>query len=111
MKLVGTTNCTWPAYSAPDSPPIQAPITNAHSLNLNVGTPMISAASSSSRMATQARPTLERSRLPTNISTMMISTSDSQNHHTPLFRCLVNSPQVASPALPAEKIPSGCFGR
>ena len=34
-----------------------APMANAHSLNLNVGTPISSAASSSSRMAAQARPT------------------------------------------------------
>ncbi|SLJ81882.1 Uncharacterised protein [Mycobacteroides abscessus subsp. abscessus] len=50
-------NCTWPAYIAPDSPPTAAPMRKAHSLNLKVGTPMISAASSSSRIATQARPT------------------------------------------------------
>ena len=66
LKVGGATNCTWPAYSAPDSPPIAAPITNAHSLNRNVLTPMTSAASSSSRMATQARPTRLRSRLPTS---------------------------------------------
>src|SRR6476620_6593652 len=94
LKFVGTTNCTWPAYKAPDRPPMLAPMVNAHSLNLNVGTPMISAASSSSRMATQARPTRDRSRFPTNSSTMMISTIESQYHQTPLLRVL--------PPLPAE---------
>ena len=72
---------------------------NAHSLNLNVGTPMISAASSSSRIATQARPTRDRSRFPTNSSTMMISTMESQNHQTPEFSVPLT--------LPAEKTPSG----
>ena len=80
-------------------PPIIAPMTNAHSLNLKVGTPMISAASSSSRIATQARPTRDRSRFPTNSNTMMISTIDSQNHQTPEFSVL--------PTLPAENTPSG----
>ena len=51
---------------------------------------MISAASSSSRMATQARPTRDRSRFPTNSSTMMISTMDSQNHQTPEFSVAVD---------------------
>ncbi len=35
---------------------------NAHSFILNVGTPMASAASSSSRMAAHARPTRDRFR-------------------------------------------------
>ena len=34
-----------------------APMAKAHSLNLKVGTPISSAASSSSRIASQARPT------------------------------------------------------
>src|SRR6266536_364671 len=46
-----------PAKSTPPKPPMQAPIANAHSLYLTVRTPMISAASSSSRMASQDRPT------------------------------------------------------
>ena len=85
LKFVGTTNCTWPAYSAPDIPPMAAPITNAHSLNRKVGTPITSAASSSSRMATQARPTRDRSRFPTNSSTMMIRTIETQYQNTPEF--------------------------
>ncbi len=74
-------------------------MTNAQSLNRNVGTPMISAASSSSRIATQARPTRDRSRFPTNSSTMMISTMETQNHQTPEFSLLAT--------FPAEKTPSG----
>ena len=45
------------AYSVPEKPPMAAPMAKAHSLNLNVGTPISSAASSSSRMASHARPT------------------------------------------------------
>ncbi|MNW57633.1 hypothetical protein D3C74_354540 [compost metagenome] len=60
---------------------------------------MISAASSSSRIATQARPTRERSRFPTSSSEMMMKTSDSQNHHTPELSVL--------PTLPAENTPLG----
>ena len=36
---------------------MKAPMAKASSLNLNVGTPISSAASSSSRVASQARPT------------------------------------------------------
>src|ERR1035437_4881784 len=99
LKPVGTTNCTCPAYSAPESPPMEAPITNAHNLNLKVGTPMISAASSSSRMATHARPTLLRSRLPTMMRTMTMNTLPAQNHQTPEL--------TRPPVLPAEKTPFG----
>ena len=83
LKVGGATNCTWPAYSAPDSPPMAAPITNAHSLNRKVLTPITSAASSSSRMATQARPTRLRSRLPTSSRMPTIRTMPSQNHQVP----------------------------
>ncbi len=55
-----------------------APIANAHSLYLNVGTPMSSAASSSSRMAVQARPTRLRSRRRTIRTTTMMAISSSQ---------------------------------
>ena len=45
---------------------------NAHSFMVNVCTPMASAASSSSRMADQARPTRERpSRMTTTRATPM----------------------------------------
>ena len=53
-----------------------APMANASSLNLNVGTPMTSAASSSSRIAAQARPTrLFSSRLTKMIAMTISSTS------------------------------------
>ena len=76
-----------------------APITKAHSLNLKVGTPMISAASSSSRIATQDRPTRDRSRLPTNSSTTMMRKIVTQYHQTLELSVF--------PTLPAENIPSG----
>ena len=48
----------------------------AHSLNLNAGTPMIAAASSSSRMASQERPTrLFSSRRTANISRMRMTSA------------------------------------
>ncbi len=56
-KLVGAMKITLLANTAPASPPTMAPIANASSLNLKVGTPISSAASSSSRIAVQARPT------------------------------------------------------
>ena len=59
VKLSGLMNCCLVANSAPDRPPIAAPVANASSLNRNVGTPISSAASSSSRVASQARPTRE----------------------------------------------------
>src|SRR3569833_3250491 len=57
-KFVGMIDTACEAYTTPVAPPIAAPIANAASLNLNVGTPISSAASSSSRMDAQARPTL-----------------------------------------------------
>ena len=55
-------------------PPSAAPMAKAQSLNLNVGTPMIAAASSSSRMAIQARPTrLCSSRRTAKISTIRMT--------------------------------------
>ena len=97
------TNRTWPANSAPDRPPIAAPMTNAHSLNLKVGTPMISAASSSSRMATQARPTRLRSRLPTNSSTTMMMRDDEP---VPRDAVRVCGEQPACPS--GIRCPGGC---
>ncbi|SHT54664.1 Uncharacterised protein [Mycobacteroides abscessus subsp. abscessus] len=83
LKVGDATYWTWPAYRAPDNPPILAPITKAHSLKRKVGTPIISAASSSSRMATHERPTRLRSRLPISTNTTAIRHSPSQYHHTP----------------------------
>ena len=60
-KLVGAMKITLLANTTPARPPIIAPMANASSLNLNVGTPISSAASSSSRIAVQARPTRLRS--------------------------------------------------
>ena len=65
------------AYSEPASPPIAAPIENAHNLNLKVGTPMSSAASSSSRIAVHARPTRLFSSRARKKMTMMMSVSPS----------------------------------
>ena len=50
----------------------------AHSLNLNAATPMIAAASSSSRIASQARPTRLCSRRRARKISMMRMTSASQ---------------------------------
>ncbi len=59
------------AYSPPASPPMQAPVAKANSLNLKVGTPINSAASSSSRVASQARPTrLFLTKMSAKITTM-----------------------------------------
>ena len=56
-KSSGEMKIALPAYMPPARPPIIAPVAKANSLNLNVGTPISSAASSSSRMAAHARPT------------------------------------------------------
>ena len=89
------------ANSAPDRPPTAAPIANAHSLNRNVGTPMISAASSSSRIATQARPTRLRSRFRTPNTIRMITVSAE-----PVVRLARRSPRRAA-CRPAY-VPGGC---
>ena len=66
----------WEAKTTPAEPPIAAPMTNAPILNLNVGTPISSAASSSSRIAAQDRPTrLRSSRFTMMITTMMTRSS------------------------------------
>ncbi len=59
---------------------MQAPIANAHSLNLMVRTPMISAASSSSRIASHDRPTRLRSRFRTPRTTRMMTVRPSQKY-------------------------------
>ena len=56
-KFPGSMNACLLANSRPEIPPRAAPMANAHSLNLNAATPMIPAASSSSRIASHARPT------------------------------------------------------
>ena len=67
---------TLPAQTTPTAPPIAAPIANAASLNWNVGTPISSAASSSSRIAAHARPTrLFSSRLTKMIVSTIRTTS------------------------------------
>ena len=66
------------ANIAPAKPPMAAPIAKASSLNLNVGTPISSAASSSSRVASQARPTRLSLISRSATSTMMITVSSSQ---------------------------------
>lgn len=66
------------AYRTPETPPRAAPMANAHSLNLKAGTPMIAAASSSSRMASHARPTRLFSRRRTAKTRMNKMTSASQ---------------------------------
>src|SRR5579859_2625671 len=71
-KLSGVMAICFEANITPAMPPMDAPIPKAHSLNLKVGTPMSSAASSSSRRACQARPTRLCSSLrPTKMTTMM----------------------------------------
>src|SRR5579859_6034937 len=71
-KLSGVMAICFEANMTPAMPPMDAPIPKAHSLNLKVGTPMSSAASSSSRRACQARPTrLCSSLLPTKMTAMM----------------------------------------
>ena len=57
---------------------MDAPMAKASSLNLNVGTPISSAASSSSRMASQARPDAAVLEQPAAKSTTMITVSASQ---------------------------------
>ena len=66
------------ANSAPARPPMKAPMAKASSLNLNVGTPISSAASSSSRVASQARPTRLSLISRSAKSTMMTTVSASQ---------------------------------
>ena len=75
-KLSGVMAICLDAKITPAMPPIDAPMAKAQSLNLKVGTPISSAASSSSRIACQARPTrLRSSRRPTKITrTIMAST-------------------------------------
>ena len=68
-KLSGTIAITLEENTTPTAPPIDAPIANDHSLKRKVGTPISSAASSSSRMATHACPTrLFSNRLTTTIT-------------------------------------------
>lgn len=75
-KLFGLIELCFAANTTPPLPPIAAPIANAASLNLNVGTPISSAASSSSRIEAHARPTrLPSIRLTNTIVTMMNSSS------------------------------------
>ncbi|MNE87151.1 hypothetical protein D3C80_1843170 [compost metagenome] len=59
VKDSGETNPWNAANSAPAMPPNVAPMANASSLKLRVLMPIARAASSSSRMAVQARPTRE----------------------------------------------------
>ena len=68
-KLSGVIEVVWAAKMAPARPPTEAPMTNETILNRNVGTPISSAASSSSRIAAQDRPT----RLFSSRFTMMIT--------------------------------------
>ena len=67
-KLTGVIEVVWDAKTTPAEPPTAAPMANAPSLILNVGTPIGSAASSSSRIAAQDRPTRLRSSRCTMIS-------------------------------------------
>ena len=57
MNALGSTYCCFEPNSSPARPPRVAPMAKAHSLNLKPATPMTAAASSSSRIASQARPT------------------------------------------------------
>ena len=66
------------ANRAPDRPPMNAPQAKASSLNLNVGTPISSAASSSSRVASHARPIRDSRSIRSAPSTMKITVSISQ---------------------------------
>src|SRR5690606_39808823 len=68
------------AKRKPDAPPRAAPIANAHSLNLNAGTPMTAAASSSSRIASHDRPTRLLSSLRTAKTMIRQTVSASQYH-------------------------------
>ena len=79
---------------------MQAPIENAHSLNLIVRTPMISAASSSSRIASQDRPTRLRSRLRTPMMTKMITVRPSQK-----YGVASATPKIGDPS---GLLPGGC---
>ena len=77
-KLSGLMKPCLLANSAPDRPPMAAPIAKASSLNRKVGTPMSSAASSSSRVASQARPTRLFLMSLSRNSTMMMTVRASQ---------------------------------
>ncbi len=69
MKLSGDTKPWNEANIAPDTPPNDAPIANASSLTLRVLIPIALAATSSSRIANQARPMREFcSRIDTTIT-------------------------------------------
>ena len=57
MNALGSTYCCLEPNSRPARPPRVAPMAKAHSLNLKPATPITAAASSSSRIASQARPT------------------------------------------------------
>ena len=74
-KLIGVIDVVWAASMTPAEPPMAAPMTNAMILNLKVGTPISSAASSSSRIAAHERPTRLCSSRFTRMITRMISTS------------------------------------
>jgi hypothetical protein len=63
LKLCGLKNCLV-ANRTPAKPDTDAPIANASSFSRTVGTPVASAAISSSRIAAQARPMRERSSRP-----------------------------------------------
>ena len=56
LKRSAKTPLTWVAKAAPPSPPEKAPTAYAASFVLRSGTPIMLAASSSSRMASHARP-------------------------------------------------------
>jgi hypothetical protein len=58
----GLTSESFEALKTPASPAVDAPIAKARSFVVTVLTPMLAAATSSSRMATQARPSLESCR-------------------------------------------------
>ena len=60
VKPSGLTKLTLLAWTTPATPAVDAPMAKAHSFILTVGTPMAAAASSSSRIATQARPMRDR---------------------------------------------------
>ena len=58
-KLSGLMNCCVAEKTAPAMPPNEAPIANARSLTLRVLMPIALAATSSSRIASHARPSRE----------------------------------------------------
>lgn len=61
-KLSGLMKLARLANNHPANPAVEAPTAKAHSFIRKLGTPMASAASSSSRMADHARPTRDRPR-------------------------------------------------